>query len=181
VILCVHYFSLSYDLIAVILNILTLGLDRGKLIKRIQVLWLLEAQNSLKLMGYPYLLRLRKICFRTKLVINEVLLLLPERVSFIILRKVRHRRNLSTKISMLARKPISILKISMILSSRTTCKRNQRGVIQTLSLPRRVIRVHPKVHCSGAAWMTTICQRKQNFSIRSYVIAKTSRRLSNRL
>lgn len=180
-ILCVHYFSLSYDLIAVILNILTIGLDRGKLIKRIQVLWLLEAQNSLKLMGYLYPLRLRKICFLTKLVINEVLLLLPERVSFIILRKVRHRRNLSTKISMLARKPISILKILMILSSRTTCKRNPRGVIQTLSLPRRVIRVHPKVHSSGAAWMTTICQRTQNFSIRSYVIAKTSRRLSNRL
>jgi hypothetical protein len=81
---------------------------------------------------------------------------------------------------MLARRPISILMISMILSSRTTCKRNPRGVIQTLSLPRRVIRVPQKVHSSDAAWMTTIWQRTQNFSIRSYVIAKTSRRLSNR-
>jgi hypothetical protein len=173
--------SLSYDLIAVIFNILTLGLDRGKLIRRIQIQWLLEAQNSHKLMGSPFPLRLRKFCFQTKLFINEVLQLHPERVSFIILRKVLHRHNLSTKISMLARKPISILKISMILSSRTTCKRNPRGVIQTLSLPRRAIRVHPKVHSSGAALMTTICQRTQNFSIRSYVIAKTSRRLSNRL
>ena len=82
---------------------------------------------------------------------------------------------------MLARRPISILMILMILSSRTTCKRNPSGVIQTLSSPRRVIRVPPKVHSSGAALMTIICQRTQNFSIRSYVIAKTSSRLSNRL
>jgi hypothetical protein len=81
---------------------------------------------------------------------------------------------------MLARRPISILMILMILSSRTTCKRNPRGVIQTLSSPRRVIRVPPKVHSSDAAWRTTIWQRTQNFSIRSYVIVKTSRRLSNR-
>jgi hypothetical protein len=131
-------------------------------------------------MDSPYPLRLRKFCYQTKLAIKEVLQLPPERVSFIILRKVPHRHNLSTKISMLARRPISILKISMILSSRTTWKRNPRGVIQTLLLPRRVTRVPRKVHSSVAAWMTIIWQRTQNFSIRSYVIAKTSRRLSNR-
>lgn len=132
-------------------------------------------------MDSPSPLRLRKFCIQTKLVIKEVLQLPPERVSFIILRKVPHRHNLSIKIFMLARRPISILKISMILSSRTTSKRNPRGVIQTLSLPRRATRVPPKVHSSGAARMTIIWQRTQNCSIRSYVIAKTSRRLSNRL
>jgi hypothetical protein len=131
-------------------------------------------------MDSPYPLRLRKFCYKTKLAIKEVLQLPPERVSFIILRKVPHRHNLSTKISMLARRPISILKISMILSSRTTWKRNPRGVIQTLLLPRRATRVPRKVHSSVAAWMTIIWQRTQNFSIRSCVIAKTSRRLSNR-
>ena len=124
-------------------------------------LWLLEAHNLLKLMASPCPLRLRKPYFQAKLGLSEVCLLPQERVSFIILRKVPHRLNLSNKVSMLARMPISILKILMILSSRTTCKRNPKEANQTLSLPGRISMVTAMVYSSGAAWkMTKISQRR---------------------
>jgi hypothetical protein len=127
----------------------------------ILLLWLLEAPNLLKLMASPWPSRLRKPYFQAKLDICEVCLLPRERVSFIILRKVPHRLNLSNKVSMLARMPISILKILMILSSRTTCKRNPKEANQTLSLPERISMVIAIVYSSGAAWkMTKISQRR---------------------
>lgn len=147
----------------------------------ILLLWLLEVHNLNKLMASPCPLSPRKLSSRTKLGIREVCLLPRERVSFIILRKVPHRLNLSNKISMLARMPISILKILMILSSRTTCKRNPKEVNQMLWLPRRISMVTAMVHSSGAVWkMTKISQRRPYYSSRSCLIAKTSRRLSNR-
>jgi len=127
----------------------------------ILLLWLLEAPNLLKLMASPWPSRLRKPYIQAKLDICEVCLLPRERVSFIILRKVPHRLNLSNKVSMLARMPISILKILMILSSRTTCKRNPKEANQTLSLPERISMVIAIVYSSGAAWkMTKISQRR---------------------
>lgn len=127
----------------------------------ILLLWLLEARNLLKLMASPWPSRLRKPYFQAKLDISEVCLLPRERVSFIILRKVPHRLNLSNKVSMLARMPISILKILMILSSRTTCKRNPKEANQTLSLPERISMVTAMVYSSGVAWkMTKISQRR---------------------